>query len=99
MATEDEFPVGATGGGRPTAGADHESCLLDPDAFVVELVDFVAEATDAAPTELPPLADAVDPEAVQRLLAADDGGRTVVRFEYAGCEVVVTDDGGMFLHQ
>ena len=97
MTTEDGFPVGTTGEGEPAARPEVEACLRAAGSFVVELVEFVAEATDEEPTDLPPLSDAVDPEAVQRLLASDDSESATVRFHYADCEIVVTGSGAMVL--
>lgn len=97
MAPEDEFTVGTRADSGPAEGSDLETCLNDAGSFVVELVTFVAEATAKDPMEMPPLSDAIDPEAVQRLLEADDDGSTKVSFHYAGCEIVVTGSGEMFV--
>lgn len=44
-------------------------------------------------TDLPPLYDAVDPEALDTLLASvQTDGQASVDFEYAGHSVVVSDD-------
>lgn len=51
------------------------------------IVTAVAEREDAAPTEVPPLYDTIDPDALDRLF---DGRRPgEVTFEYAGYEVTV----------
>jgi hypothetical protein len=53
-------------------------------------------------TELPPLYDAVDPDALDALLAstrADGPGQASVTFEYAGHTVVVSGDGTVSLEQ
>jgi hypothetical protein len=49
----------------------------------------VAEARDCSPLDLSPLADAVDPDALDALLTGDDP-TDAVAFEYCGYEVRVT---------
>ncbi|WP_209438485.1 HalOD1 output domain-containing protein [Natronococcus sp. JC468] len=51
------------------------------------IVTELAERTDAEPTTLPPLYEAIDPQALNELFRGDRSGR--VRFEYAGYEVTV----------
>ncbi|WP_049980081.1 HalOD1 output domain-containing protein [Halolamina rubra] len=57
------------------------------------VVEALAERAGVDPAELsPPLSTAVDPDALNKLVAdADDG--VAVRFEYADDEVVVRSDG------
>lgn len=61
------------------------------------IVAAVADARGVDPLQLEPLANAIDPEALDRLFADTYGGqsRTTGRltFEVAGCEVIVTDAG------
>lgn len=97
MASDDEFAVGTRGNETPTEQSELEACLSDAGSFVVELVNFVAETTKQDPMEMPPLSDAIDPEAVQQVLEADDDGSTKVGFHYAGCGIVVTGSGEMFV--
>lgn len=89
MATEQEFQGGD--------GSVVDSPIADTEAFICEVVSLVADTTGADPLELPPLFDAIDPEAVQRVVQSGAAGSTKVRFEYAGCEVVVTGDGGLYV--
>lgn len=62
------------------------------------VVDAVAETTGTARNELPPLAEAIDPDAVEVLFesvtgpSATDGRLT---FRYAGCTVAVESDGSV----
>ena len=56
------------------------------------VVEAVAAREDVAPTDLPPLADAVDPGALD---AVGDGGR--LSFEYCGYAVTVHADGSVSL--
>ena len=97
MAPEDEFTVGTRGDEGPADRAGPGACLSDAGSFVVELVTFVAETTDQDPMEMPPLSDAIDPEAVHQVLEAGDDGSTKVSFHYAGCEIVATGAGEMFV--
>ncbi len=58
---------------------------------LTQVIEALASAEDVSPAELsPPLADAVDPDALGRLLAS---GTVRVTFEYEGREVTVTSDG------
>ncbi|WP_313693030.1 HalOD1 output domain-containing protein [Halorarum halobium] len=63
-----------------------------------ELLRAVAAVDDTVPTELPLLADAVDPDALETLFTADETGRSRLTeghlaFEYAGYHVRITTDG------
>ena len=64
-----------------------------PSAAVVEMV---AIATDREPIGLQPLFEAIDPEALDALLARDGDERsadTYVSLRYAGHDVTVRSDG------
>ncbi|RQG98677.1 HalOD1 output domain-containing protein [Natrarchaeobius oligotrophus] len=56
------------------------------------VIEAVAETTDSDPLDLPPLYEAVDPDALNTLF---DGPETGVwlRFRYAGFGVAVDDEG------
>lgn len=59
------------------------------------VVEAVADADGVGPEELaPPLYDAIDPDALERLLATAPGTRRVV-FTYNGYEVTVRGDGSV----
>ncbi|NHN58300.1 MULTISPECIES: HalOD1 output domain-containing protein [Halorussus] len=73
---------------------------FDPrrDSASEELVRAVAAVDDADPIDLPVLAEAVDPEALDRLFGRrpdgaprDTDGR--IRFEYSGHRILVASDG------
>ncbi len=66
---------------------------LDADRTVtnLELVERVADAADSDPTALPSLFDAVDPEALDQLVASGSASLRA-KFEYAGCLVEVFGD-------
>lgn len=89
MATEGGFQFGE--------GTVLDSPIADAEAFIYEVVSLVSDATGADPLELPPLADAVDPEAVREILQSGAAGSTKVSFHHAGCEIVVTSDGELFV--
>ncbi|WP_170977470.1 HalOD1 output domain-containing protein [Halorussus salinisoli] len=61
------------------------------------VVNAVAAARDCEPTDLPPLNDTIDPDALDGLFAdtitgpAREGGRIV--FEYGGCTVTLLGTG------
>ena len=55
------------------------------------VIHTVARETDRDPLELPPLFDAVDPDALDALARTRRGGD--VTFEYAGQTVTVDCDG------
>ncbi len=58
----------------------------------VTVVEAVAAATDRATTELPPLLETIDSDALDTLL--DGGSSSVfVSFRYAGTDVSVSGDG------
>jgi hypothetical protein len=61
----------------------------------VQVAESVAEELERDTTEMPPLSDYVDLEAAEQVLAAagGDAGPVVVRFEYEGVEVTVTEEG------
>lgn len=68
------------------------------DSVPLTIVNAVATTTGTASTDLPPLAEVIDPDAVETLFesvagpTAADGQLT---FRYAGCTVVVESDGGV----
>lgn len=63
----------------------------------VAVVEAVATWRDVDITELPPLYDAIDPDALDNLVAHWDRGRThpdrQIRFEYDGVTVLLDGDG------
>lgn len=69
-------------------------------SLTYSIVNAVAAVKDVAWTELPPLHDAVDPEALERLLVSMEGssaqdGAGRVEFPFDGCYVVVTSNGAV----
>lgn len=57
-----------------------------------EVITSIADATDRNPADLPALYDAVDPDALDRLVASLDETATV-EFRYAGFRVTITRRG------
>ncbi|GAB3666940.1 HalOD1 output domain-containing protein [Halopiger thermotolerans] len=72
---------------------------FDPDGERASeaVVTAVADLIDADPTSISPLYDAVDPDALDSLVAharrADDAGTHELRFAYEGFDVGVRTDG------
>lgn len=60
------------------------------ESMIALIVDALAEATGADPTEMPPLERTVDTDALEQLVARSG---TSVSFEHAGASVSVTEDG------
>lgn len=56
------------------------------------LISTVSAVADEPPMELPPLADCIDPDALDRLFAHGDVTHRRVTFVYAGYRVTVTED-------
>jgi hypothetical protein len=69
----------------------------DSEAVSHAVVEAVASARDTDPLELPPLYDAVDPDALNRLFdyehAATSSATACIQFRMAECDVVVHRDG------
>lgn len=76
------------------AAAEREVVDATPTEAVV---DAVADVRDCDPIELPPLNDAVDPEALDELFADTVGGKPRhggrLTFRYCDCDVTVTGAG------
>ncbi|SFP27790.1 MULTISPECIES: HalOD1 output domain-containing protein [Halolamina] len=65
----------------------------DPESVVDRVVKSVATTTETDPLELPPLYDAIDPDALAGVVDGMNRGHVV--FAYAGCTVTVTDEGSI----
>lgn len=85
------------GGLQLGEGTILDSPIGDTEAFICEVVTLISDATGADPLELPPVFEAVDPEAAQQVLESGGAGPTKVSFRYAGCEVIVTSDSELFV--
>lgn len=64
---------------------------------VTTVVQAVADEKGVSPLELEPIANALDPDVIEKLVddanAADSGSVPRIEFEYEDCEVTVTADG------
>lgn len=54
------------------------------------IIEAIAAVTNTELTDIPPLTDFVNPDAVDELFAGRDGG--LLTFTYAGCQVRVIND-------
>ena len=84
---------GADEMGPYTARIDHDQS----GRMVSAIVSGVAARTGCGVTDLPPLYDVVDPEALEQVFASPPGSRRQSNdgrfvFTYAGCEVMVDGD-------
>lgn len=59
----------------------------------VAIVEAVSAATGRQITELPPLQEGADPDAVDALLTGGQSSQLRISFSYAGTSVVVEADG------
>ncbi|WP_418285000.1 HalOD1 output domain-containing protein [Halorubrum sp. DTA46] len=82
---------------RTAVASDAYTSKIPSDADrspTVCVVEAVSEAIDTDLTELQPLYDAIDPDALDQLIGPPHrftGGR--IRFRYEGCTVTVDADG------
>lgn len=97
MGIEDEPTNRDRQGERTDVGKSMGTCLDNKGSFVDELISLVSEAKGEEPLELPPLYDTIDPVALHQLLESDKSQTTSVTFEYAGCEIMVTWNGEIFV--
>ncbi|WP_209452119.1 HalOD1 output domain-containing protein [Halosimplex halophilum] len=69
----------------------------DASTTVLSVLETVAAAERADPVDLPPLADAVDPQALNDLFepSGEKLAPVTVRFEYCGYEVTVRGVGSV----
>lgn len=70
---------------------------LSPDSISTTVITAVARVAAVDPTELPPLFEYIDPDALDRLLGDDIGTPTrfngYLTFDYASYSVTVHSDG------
>lgn len=65
------------------------------DDLVVDIAEEIAAREGVEPTDLPPLARTVDPEALCALVASQSAESITVEFTYQGYHVTVTGGGGV----
>ena len=88
---DDSLDVDATG--PYTVQVDHDQS----ERMASAIVSGVAACTGRGVTDLPPLYDVIDPEALEQVLASPLGSRRRSNderfaFTYAGCEVMIDGD-------
>lgn len=57
------------------------------------VIIIVANITGRNPSELDPLSESINPDAVDALFAADRSSVSQLTFQYSGCEITVGTDG------
>lgn len=64
-------------------------------AVSTEVVQRVATVTDQDVTQLPPLYETIDPEALDAVInsVATDTSSLIFRFKYSGCRVIIHESG------
>ncbi|MFC4542407.1 HalOD1 output domain-containing protein [Halosolutus amylolyticus] len=65
--------------------------LREPDSITEAIVTAVADAEGTSPLELQPLATVIDPDALDKLVRADEN--VTAEFAYHGYQVCVSGDG------
>lgn len=63
------------------------------------IIEEVAAIDGTDPTELPPLYEVIDPEALDALVESASESEFEVEFPYSGHEVTVTGDGEIHIEQ
>jgi hypothetical protein len=72
---------------------DSLSTTSERESITVSVVRTVSEHTDTPPTELPPLQDSLDVDALERIASSLDDGE--VHFDHAGVSLTVSSDGAV----
>ncbi|WP_203229085.1 HalOD1 output domain-containing protein [Halobellus captivus] len=65
----------------------------------LQIIDTVAAAKGVSPMELTPLADVIDPDALDSLYSPATATTVTLRFEYEGYSVRIDDDGSVTLSE
>jgi len=71
--------------------------LPENESVSERVIEAVATTSNADPLELPPLYDAVDPDALDALVTGIADGK--VMFAYAGYEVTLTSEGAVTIEE
>lgn len=68
-------------------------------AVSMKVVERVAAVTDRTVTELPPLHETIDPEALDDVIdsATPDESSLECRFTYSGCRISITGSGAIHI--
>ena len=68
-----------------------------PGETSLRIVELVAVAEGTPPANLPPLYDAIDPEALDAIFGGDTDATGRLEFDYSGYTVVVDTEDGVTL--
>lgn len=61
------------------------------------VIDTLAEKTESDPTDLPPLYEAIDPDALNELFCGREDG--AVTFRYCGYEITISSTGEIAIRE
>ncbi|MFC6862824.1 HalOD1 output domain-containing protein [Halomicroarcula sp. GCM10025817] len=68
------------------------------DNIVVEIVEQFMKLDGCGLTELPPLQETIDVDALESLLTSADDSDLIVQFEYNDATVSLTGEGSVIIH-
>lgn len=75
--------------------------IEEGESITIQIVQAVAACADERPTDLPPLRDVLDPDALESLYSSlsNEFDRPVgmVRFSYVGFRIIVLGDGSLVI--
>ena len=95
--TPDDQPVAPEGGATQSGSVFHRTGIRPDERTSEAVVQAVAAATAEDPTQIDPLYESINPDALNELFQFDASGRpqpdTAVQFDYAGFSVVVRETG------
>lgn len=66
--------------------------VSDPDSILISIIEATATVTETPPSQLEPLVETIDPDALATLVRSADQG-VVVEFLYHGHRVAVCSEG------
>lgn len=77
----------------------HSTSLVKRESLVERVLEAIATSENVPTTELPPLFDVVDPDALSTIFASPSGGpdrsQGTVTFPYTGYQVTLDADGSI----
>lgn len=93
---QNEARLGEHGSPNEDRRRMRQTVVADGEELHTQIVTTVAEVTRTDPLQLPPLFDAVDPDALESLFAPTTTGTRLgtIEFPYAGRTVTVEFDDG-----
>lgn len=78
---------------KPTGPALQRSEWTGDESVCLAVLRTVAAVSNKTPTDLPPLYEAVDPDALEELMRSDSGQTIEATFPYFGYVITVRSDG------